>query len=392
MTATFLSEWLNLLFRWFHLIVGVGWIGTSFYFMALDLSLRKREGQAPGILGSAWEVHGGGFYNVEKYMVAPKELPKDLIWYKWDAYLTWVSGFALLTVQYYFNASVYLIDPEVMRLLPAEAIAISVVSLLAGWLVYDRLCRSPIGQNTPLLAACLLVIILAATYGYAQVFSGRGVLIHVGALIGTIMAFNVFMVIIPNQKKIVAALLAGREPDARLGAIGKQRSVHNNYLTLPVLLLMVSNHYPLLTGHGQPVLVVALILVMGGMVRHFINRHDAHDNFANFWWALPVAAVSLITAVIVTTPEKLVGGAVVSDAQALEIVQMHCADCHSATPTNDAFVEAPMNIELDSIANLRRYNILIMAQAVRSTAMPLGNEKGMTEQERALLGAWLQGH
>ncbi len=284
MTATFLSEWLNLLFRWFHLIVGVGWIGTSFYFMALDLSLRKREGQASGILGSAWEVHGGGFYNVEKYMVAPKELPKDLIWYKWDAYLTWVSGFALLTVQYYFNASVYLIDPEVMRLLPAEAISISVVSLLAGWLIYDRLCRSPIGQNTPLLAGCLLVIILAATYGYAQVFSGRGVLIHVGALIGTIMAFNVFMVIIPNQKKIVAALLAGREPDARLGAIGKQRSVHNNYLTLPVLLLMVSNHYPLLTGHAQPALVVALILVMGGMVRHFINRHDAHDKFGNFWW------------------------------------------------------------------------------------------------------------
>lgn len=390
MTATFLSEWLNLLFRWFHLIVGVGWIGTSFYFMALDLSLRKRAGQAPGILGSAWEVHGGGFYNVEKYMVAPKELPKDLIWYKWDAYLTWVSGFALLTVQYYFNATVYLIDPEVMRLLPAEAIAISVVSLLAGWLVYDRLCRSPIGKNTPLLAACLLVIILAATYGYAQVFSGRGVLIHVGALIGTLMAFNVFMVIIPNQKKIVAALLAGREPDARLGAIGKQRSVHNNYLTLPVLLLMVSNHYPLLTGHSQPVLVVALILVMGGMVRHFINRHDAHDNFGNFWWALPVAAVSLIAAVIVTTPAKLGGGAMISDIRALEIAQVHCANCHSATPSNEAFSQAPKNIVLESIADLRRFEALIMVQAVRSSAMPLGNETGMTRDERELLGAWLQ--
>ncbi|AEV37683.1 protein containing DUF989 [Pseudovibrio sp. FO-BEG1] len=392
MTATFLSEWLNLLFRWFHLIVGVAWIGTSFYFIALDLSLRKREGQAQGIFGSAWEVHGGGFYHVEKYMVAPKELPKDLIWYKWDAYLTWVSGFALLTVQYYFNATVYLIDPEVMKLLPSEAVAISIASLAFGWVVYDRLCRSPIGKNTPLLAVCLLVIILGATYGYSQVFSGRGVLIHIGALIGTFMAFNVFMVIIPNQKKITADLLAGREPDAALGLIGKQRSVHNNYLTLPVLLMMVSNHYPLLTGHSQPVLVVALILVMGGMVRHFINRHDAHDNFANFWWALPAAAVSLIAAVIVTTPAKLGGDVAVSDTQALQIAQAHCASCHSATPTKEAFTEAPKNIELDSVADLRRYDTLIMAQAVRSNAMPLGNETGMTKHERELLGAWLQAH
>ncbi|SDR03329.1 urate hydroxylase PuuD [Pseudovibrio sp. Tun.PSC04-5.I4] len=391
MTATFLSEWLNLLFRWFHLIVGVGWIGTSFYFIALDLSLRKREGQAPGILGSAWEVHGGGFYHVEKFMVAPKELPSDLIWYKWDAYLTWVSGFALLTVQYYFNATVYLIDPEVMKLLPVEAISISVVSLFAGWIVYDRLCRSPIGQNTPLLAACLLVIILGATYGYAQVFSGRGVLIHVGALIGTFMAFNVFVVIVPNQKKITAALLAGREPDAALGKIGKQRSVHNNYLTLPVLLMMVSNHYPLLTGHSQPVLVVALILVMGGMVRHFINRHDAHDSFGNFWWALPAAAVSLVAALIVTQPAKLGGvHGPVLDGDALAIAQTHCTACHSATPTNESFSEAPKNIELDSVADLRRYEALIMAQAVRSSAMPLGNETGMTTKEREVLGAWLQ--
>ncbi|KZL17566.1 Cytochrome c [Pseudovibrio axinellae] len=393
MTATFLSEWLNLLFRWFHLIVGVGWIGTSFYFIALDLSLRKREGQGAGIFGSAWEVHGGGFYHVEKYMVAPKELPKDLIWYKWDAYLTWVSGFALLTVQYYFNASVYLIDPAVMKLLPSEAVTISIVSLGAGWLVYDRLCRSAIGQNTPLLAACLLVIILGATYGYSQVFSGRGVLIHVGALIGTFMAFNVFVVIIPNQKKITAALLAGREPDAELGKIGKQRSVHNNYLTLPVLLMMVSNHYPLLTGHSQPVLVVALILVMGGMVRHFINRHDAHDNFANFWWALPCAAVSLFVALIVTQPAKLgTGLTLASDGQALAIARTHCTACHSATPSNEAFTEAPKNIDLDSIADLRKYSSLILAQAVRSDAMPLGNETGMTQQERELLGVWLEQH
>ncbi len=391
MTATFLSEWLNLLFRWFHLIVGVGWIGTSFYFIALDLSLRKREGQAPGVFGSAWEVHGGGFYHVEKYSVAPKQLPDDLIWYKWEAYLTWVSGFALLTVQYYFNASVYLIDPQVMKLLPSEAVAISIASLAAGWVTYDKLCRSPIGKNTPLLAACLLVIILGATYGYGQVFSGKGVFIHVGALIGTFMAFNVFMVIIPNQKKITASLLKGEEPDPKLGQISKQRSVHNNYLTLPVLLMMVSNHYPLLTGHSQPVLVVALILVMGGMVRHFINRHDAHDNFAKFWWTLPAASISLIAALIVTQPAKLSGGhGLIPDRDVLEIARVHCTSCHSATPTNEAFDEAPKNIELDSIAALRRYETLIMAQAVRSSAMPLGNETGMTSTEREILGAWLE--
>ena len=222
-------------------------------------------------------MHGGGFYHVEKYMVAPKTLPPDLVWFKWEAYLTWVTGFALLVVQYYWNANAFLIDRAVLPLLPIQAIVISVLSLAAGWFIYDRLCKSPIGENTPLLAVLLFVLIVVTAYIYTHVFSGRGALIHVGAFVGTIMAVNVFGVIIPNQKKITAALLAGRAPDPALGATGKQRSVHNNYLTLPVLLMMVSSHYPILLSHPHSWLIVALILVMGGTVRHFLNRHDAGD-------------------------------------------------------------------------------------------------------------------
>lgn len=389
MTLAFAMDWLNLLFRWAHLIVGIGWIGTSFYFIALDLSLRKREGMKEGVAGTAWEVHGGGFYHVEKYLVAPTELPQDLIWYKWEAYLTWVTGFALLVVQYYVNATAYLIDPSVLELTPGEAVVISVASLVAGWLIYDRLCKSPIGQNTPLLAVCVFILIMGATYLFTHVFSGRGALIHVGAFIGTIMAVNVFGIIIPNQKKIAASLMAGEAPDPALGATGKQRSVHNNYLTLPVLLMMVSGHYPMLTGHPHSWLLVALILVIGGMVRHFLNRHDAGDPMNKFWWSLPLAAVGLVIAVVMTAPKDFSGGEQVADAAVVAISQTHCATCHAASPSHESFDEAPNEIRLETVEDLRRYADLVMAQAVQSDAMPLGNETGMSDDERATLGAWL---
>lgn len=389
MTLAFAMDWLNLLFRCAHLIVGIGWIGTSFYFIALDLSLRKRAAMKEGVAGTAWEVHGGGFYHVEKYLVAPKELPDDLIWYKWEAYLTWVTGFALLISQYYFNATAYLIDPSVFAMTPVQAILISVASLVAGWIIYDLLCKSPIGKNTPLLALCVFLLILGADFLFTHIYSGRGAFIHVGAFIGTIMAVNVFGIIIPNQKKIAASLMAGEAPDPKLGAIGKQRSVHNNYLTLPVLLMMVSNHYPMLTGHPQSWLLVALVLVIGGMVRHFLNRHDAHDPISKFWWSLPIAAVGLAIAVVMTAPKDFSGADTVADATVLKIAQTHCAMCHAATPTHESFEEAPKGIHLDSIENLHRYADLILVQAVQSDAMPLGNETGMTDEERATLGAWI---
>jgi uncharacterized membrane protein len=389
--SSFIVDWLNLAFRWAHLVVGIGWIGTSFYFIALDLSLRKREGMKDGVAGTAWEVHGGGFYHVEKYLVAPKELPPDLVWYKWEAYLTWVTGFALLILQYYWHADSYLISKTLLPMLPVQAIFISVASLAAGWFVYDWLCKSRIGRNTAILALAVFALILVAAWFYARVFSGRGALIHVGAFIGTIMAVNVFGIIIPNQKKIVASLMAHETPDPRLGAIGKQRSVHNNYLTLPVLVLMVSSHYPMLTSHSQSWLIVALIIVIGASVRHFLNRHDAGDPLFKIGWTLPVAAVALGAAIWMTAPraDASFAGLEVSDGEALNIVGKHCVTCHSARPTHEGFDAPPKEVVLGTIDDIRLHAEQILAQTVNGDAMPLGNETAMTPEERLLLGAYL---
>jgi uncharacterized membrane protein len=387
----FLGEWVNLLLRWFHMIVGIGWIGTSFYFMALDYGLDTKERKSEGVYGTAWQVHGGGFYHVEKFTVAPPQLPPHLHWFKWDAYLTWVSGFGLLVVQYYLHAKSYLIDPAVMPLEPWQAIAISIVSLLAGWAIYEGLCRSPIGQNTVLLAACVFALILIASVLYTKVYSPRGAFLHVGAFVGTIMAFNVFMIIIPNQRKMVAQMIAGQKPDPRYGEIGKQRSTHNNYLTLPVLVMMVSPHYPFLSTHPHSWLVVALIIVSGALIRHYINRVDAGDDWNAFGWSAPVAAFALICAIWITAPRApaSTGGAAVADAEVLTIVVKHCSMCHAQKPTHASFKEPPKNVVLESADQLRKHAALIMTQTVQNKAMPLGNETGMTEDERATLGRWL---
>lgn len=387
------ADWLNILTRWFHLVVGIGWIGTSFAFIALDVSFRKRPETPPTGLGTSWLVHGGGFYHVDKYTVAPPRLPEDLIWYKWDAYLTFLSGIVLMSVQYWLNARAYLIDPKVADLLPWQAVAISVVTLTAGWLIYDALCRSPLGRNTPALFAVVFALIVAAGWGYTHLYSGRGAFIHVGAFVGTIMAANVFRVIIPNQRRMVEQMIAGETPDARLGITAKQRSVHNTYLTLPVLLMMVSNHYPVLTNHPQSWLIVALILVIGGPIRHFIVRHEAGDDLKSVLWAPGLAAVGLVAALILTAPKAATGPAIrVSDAEVLTIAARHCVVCHAAKPTHDGFTEAPKGVTLTTVADLERYAPLIKAQAVDTDAMPLGNETGITDAERAKLAAWLAAH
>lgn len=386
----FLGEWANLLIRWMHMIVGIGWIGTSFYFMALDYSLDKRERANPGILGTAWQVHGGGFYHVEKYTVAPPQLPDKLHWFKWEAYLTWVTGFGLLIVQYYLHARSYLIDPSVLPLEPWQAIVISLGSILVGWGIYEGLCRSPIGQNATILAVCFFALIMGAAVFYTHVFSGRGAFLHVGALTGSIMATNVFAVIIPNQKKMIAQMLRGETPDPYYGMVGKQRSTHNNYLTLPVLLMMVSPHYPFLSSHPHAWLVVALILIAGASIRHYLNRVDAGDDWKSYGWAAPVAIGALMIAIFVTAPRAPQGGAAVSDAEVLTISQKHCTMCHAAKPTHESFQEAPKNIALESVADLRKYAALIYLQAVQNKAMPLGNETGMTDEERNELGRWVK--
>lgn len=388
----FVGEWINLLLRWAHLIVGIGWIGTSFYFVALDLALRPEDRMAPGVMGVAWQVHGGGFYHVEKFTVAPPHLPAHLHWFVWEAYLTWVTGFGLLIVQYYLHANAYLIDPGVMPLTPLQAVAISMASLTAGWAIYDLLCRSKIGDNTAALALSVFALIVAAAVLYTRVFSGRGAFVHVGAFTGTIMAVNVFGVIIPNQKKMVAQLIRGEEPDARYGRIGKQRSLHNNYLTLPVLVLMVSPHYPFLFGHPHAWLVATLILVVGATFRHYLNCVDAGDDWRGYGWTLPVAAFALLVAVFVTAPRATSDSAVaaVSDGDALAITARHCTMCHAKKPTHESFQEAPKGVTLQSVGELRRYADLIYAQTVQNRAMPLGNQTGMTEEERAALGQWVR--
>ncbi len=375
----FLGDWANLLVRWAHMIVGIGWIGTSFYFMSLDYSLDLKERKSIGVFGTSWQVHGGGFYHVEKFTVAPPTLPQKLHWFTWEAYLTFLTGFVLLVIQYYFNAKSYLIEPTVMPLLPWQAAAISMASLLVGWLIYDGLCRSPLNDHTLPLALCVFALILGAATFYTHVFSPRAALVHVGAFIGTIMAANVFAVIVPNQRKMVAQLIRGETPDAKYGKVGKQRSIHNNYLTLPVLLLMVSPHYPFLSAHPQSWLIVTLIILIGALVRHFFNRADAGDEFGSYVWTVFVAAFLVMAAIYLTAPATVIGKGTVSDSEVLKISEVHCASCHAKTPKHEAFKEAPKNVTLESIDDIKRFAALIQTQAVVNRAMPLGNQTQMTQ-------------
>lgn len=392
MIDSFVADWLNLLLRWGHMIAGIAWIGTSFYFIALDFSLRKIAGLPDGVSGEAWEVHGGGFYRVQKYLSAPPSLPDHLTWFKWEAYLTWVTGFALLVVQYYLNAESFLIDPGVMPLTSLQAIAISVLSIAGGWIVYDQLCRHLAIRHPTVLVACVILMIALAAYGFTHVYSGRGAFIHVGAFIGTVMAANVFMVIIPNQRKIVASLMKGERPDPAYGAMGKQRSLHNTYLTLPVLLMMVSNHYAFLTGHPHSWILILLIVVGGAALRHYLVRTEVGDEQREVAWLLPVIGAVLGLAMFMTAPkDKLAFIGAVSDADALSIAQTRCVSCHAAKPADDTFSEPPKQVILDTIDNLRRHKAQIMVQAVNNNAMPLGNKTEMTDDERARLGAWLAG-
>ena len=387
-------DWVNLLLRWSHVMLGIAWIGTSFHFIWLDASLRREEGQPEGVSGGSWMVHGGGFYHARKFLVAPAALPQELHWFKYEAYFTWVSGFLLLGVVYYLGANEFLIDPAVMALSPAAAIAISIGSLIAGWICYDQLCRSPIGQKTGPLAVGVFILAVGAAYAFSQVFSGRAAFLHVGALLGTIMVANVFFIIIPNQKKVVADLIAGHAPDPALGQQAKQRSLHNNYLTLPVVLMMLSNHYPMLYARADNWVYVAGVLVLGGLVRHYVNSKDSGITGWWFDWLLPAAAV-LAVALIVTTmdfasPELPANAPPVTQAEVEHIFQQHCQACHSAHPTDPGYKAPPKGIAFDTPDEISRYAPVIDRMAVLTRAMPLGNKTGMTEQERAMLGRWIE--
>src|SRR5215813_9937813 len=289
--APVLVDWISLFLRWAHVMLGIAWIGTSFFFVWLDMSLRANPKAPPGVGGESWMVHGGGFYHAQKYLVAPEALPRELHWFKYEAYFTWVSGFLLLAVVYYLDADAFLIDPQVLPLTPFRAILISLGGLAGGWLLYDALCKSPLGQNTGLLALTVFAMTIAAAYLFTHVFSGRAAFVHIGAFLGTIMSANVFFIIIPNQKKVVADLLAGRKPDPALGQQARQRSLHNNYLTLPVVLMMISNHYPILYDNNYGWAFLIGIFALSFLVRHYANEETAGKPRRQLYWLLGAAAV-----------------------------------------------------------------------------------------------------
>jgi uncharacterized membrane protein len=373
-------------------MAGIAWIGTSFHFIWLDASLKKREGQPDDIAGETWMVHGGGFYLAEKYLVAPERMPADLHWFKYEAYFTWLTGFLLLAVIYYLGAEAFLIDNAKMPLDVPRAVMLSAGSLAAGWLVYDALCRSPLGEKTGPLAVAVFVEIAAFTYFYDAIFSDRAAFLHVGALIGTIMAGGVFFVIIPNQKKVVADLIAGRKPDPKYGKQAKQRSLHNNYLTLPVIFMMISNHYPVVFGNAWGAELALGIVVVGALIRHYFNTENSGKLDWSAKAAIPAAAILILGLVAVTAhrPARVGAGGAVSFAAIQPIVATHCVSCHSARPSNPDIPEAPKGVAFDTAAEVRAHAAQIMQQTVLSHVMPLGNATGMTEDERAMLGAWIE--
>ena len=394
-------DWISALARWLHVIAGMAWIGSSFFFMHLDSGLKPHPDIPPGKGGAAWHVHGGGFYEMKKYLVAPASMPPDLTWHKWQSYSTWLSGFFLLGWVYYAQSALYLIDPSVRVLTPISASAIGIGSLLAGWIIYDLLCKSPLGKNETLLAAIGFCIVVGASWGYAQVFSGRGALIHTGALMATFMSGNVFRIIIPNQRKVVAALLIGEAPDPAYGKQAKQRSVHNNYLTLPVVFLMISNHYPLTQTAAIIPVFVALITFAGAIVRHFFNHWHADHTKAPYWyWA--AAAVAIMLAIwlswraapgyialkgaqlqVATAPAPAN-----TEAEAFGIIQSRCLMCHAKEPAYLGIAAPPKAVMFDTEAQMRAQAEAIMMHSVLTHAMPPNNITELSPDERQHLALW----
>lgn len=398
--APYILDWLNLLVRWLHIITGIAWIGASFYFVWLDNTIRPpapgSDLERKGVAGELWAVHGGGFYNPQKYLVAPAELPPELHWFKWEAYSTWISGFALLVIVYYMNAQAMMVDRSVADLAGWQAISIGVGSLVAGWIAYDLLCRSPLGARPLAFGAVIYGLLVAASWVLTQFLSGRAAYLHVGAMIGTMMVANVAMVIIPGQRKMVDAMLAGQKPDPAYGIKAKQRSVHNNYFTLPVLFIMISNHYAMTYNHRHAWAVLGAIMLAGVLIRHFFNlRHRGRIE-----WKYPAAgaAILLVTAVLLapSRPAQVTREATAQVdhaarfAEVSAILQQRCVSCHAQQPTQPGFAAAPLGVAFDTPDEVRRHAARIYQQTVQTKAMPLANLTHMTDAERAQVGAWFE--
>src|SRR4051794_7223405 len=392
MWGSIISEWASLLLRWLHVVAAIAWIGSSFYFIALDLSLKPERDLPDGVQGEAWQVHAGGFYRIMKYLVAPAQMPDELTWFKWEAYTTWLSGFALMVVVYYLEADLFLVDRSILDLTPFQAGLFSLCSLALAWLLYEGACRTGLAQRELPFAIGGYLFLVALTYAFTHVLSGRGAFNQIGAIIGTIMVANVFALIIPNQKRIVTALLAGQSPDPKLGKASKERSVHNNYLTLPVIFLMISNHYPLLFATRYNWLIVAIVLALGPIIRHFFNAR--HAGRKSPWWVWGVAAGGMIAIALLSAAgpgDARVGSAhpPATYANVEEIILSRCSMCHALEPVWASIVTAPKAIRLDDTTHIQRNARLIGRNAAWSNAMPPGNVTEMTAGERALIAEWL---
>ena len=388
--------WSEMIVRWVHVIAGVAWIGSSFYFIALDLSLKPGKELPNEANGQAWQVHGGGFYNLVKYLVAPKKMPEELTWFKWEAYSTWISGMALMSLVYYGSTSLYMIDLEVLDISQGQAVLLSLGGIIVGWLVYDGLCRSPLGRNDLILALSGLIFLIFLSYIYTKIFSHRGAFMQMGISIGTMMVANVAMVIIPGQKKVVKALKAGEEPNPIYGARGKQRSLHNNYLTLPVIFVMLGVHYPIIFATEYSWLILGLILIIGALIRHFFNTK--HKGLPAPYWTWLAASFLVVCCISLS----YIGGPTKEDYEmsnlklskedihnsAVELVIERCSACHAKEPVWDGLAFAPKGVYLETEAQIIKMANEIYWQSAASWAMPPGNIIWLDDEERALLSEW----
>ena len=388
--------WSEMIVRWVHVIAGVAWIGSSFYFIALDLSLKPGKELPKEANGQAWQVHGGGFYNMVKYLVAPKKMPEELTWFKWEAYSTWISGMALMSLVYYGSASLYMIDLEVLDITQLQAVFLSLGGIVIGWIIYDGLCRSPLGKNDLILALAGLVFLVLLSFIYTEVFSHRGAFMQMGVTIGTMMVANVAMVIIPGQKKVVQALKAGDDPNPIYGVRGKQRSLHNNYLTLPVIFVMIGGHYPIIFATEYSWLILGLILIIGALIRHFFNTK--HKGLPAPYWTWLVASLLAVCSVLLSyagapnnnvyevsnlnmTKEEI-------HKTAVELVIERCSSCHAREPLWEGLAFAPKGIHLETEEEVLKMANEIYWQSAASWAMPPGNIIWLEDEERVLLSEW----
>ena len=382
-------DWLHLIVRWAHVVFGIAWIVASFYFIFLENSLNRTDNLRDELAGNLWAIHGGGFYYIEKYKIAPGEIPKTLHWFKYEAYFTWLTGFILLLLVYYFNAQAYMLDPSVSNISAGTSIAIGIGTLVLGWFMYDLLCKTSLLQKKKTFAIIGFAIVTLIGYILSHLLSGRAAFMHVGALIGTIMVGNVFFTIIPAQKAMVKAARKGLPLDPTLGKYAGLRSLHNNYMTLPVIFVMISNHFPATYGPAFNWIILAVLTLASVAVRHYINLHE-QGKYAR--WMIPFATIAIISLVLVTSPKKvdLSSDKIVTFSEVQPIIQQRCVSCHSSTPTDEIQKISPNGIMFDSPEDIKKMAERILIRAVQTITKPQANKTQMTEEERQIIGLWIQ--